>query len=615
MHVKLPALTFLFLLTSATLQLKASAASDSKSSSSGKTYSLPIADKSGLEHQINAAKGEADKIKYLGELAEYYVEWEGDYHIADSLLSAGIEIAELSYNNSLLLDAYANYLLVIDDYSYSQKVKSVIGKLSALSSQLREPITVWKCKIALANGNKLIFNMEAARDYAYQALTAAIQIKDADIITSSHLAVGVIQQNMNNNVEAIRNYLDALTIAEAEQDAVLRMKCFDNLSNFYNLIKAYDKAIQYKLKELEIVENASNLDSGRIMNLKFDLEIISYNNRTVNEKQLYKILDFAIKHKMDNLRRDCLVTLRSHLIKQNDFGQLYTLFHETFPTELDYLRVNDTTMYYRLNALFKEHDTQIDSASMYFEMAAKRINQSNDRLRKSSFYMRYGDFFERNGFHDEAIKEYRSAYLLASSISYYEFMLEASHKLEQIHLEKQDFANAYKYGNINRNINDSLINMVQKEELMLIEIENEEVLREQRVEQQKDETRRRNNLQYTAITIIIATTFLLLLVMGGIKVSRGLIHSVAFLCFIFFFEFLILLFDTWIHHLTHGEPWKILVIKIVLMCGLVPFHHMVEKNMIIYLTDDKPTWLQRFFERLKKKKPIDIIPDEITPVE
>ena len=56
MHVKLPALAFLFLLTSATLQLKASAASDSKSSSSGKTYSLPIADKSGLEHQIIAAK-------------------------------------------------------------------------------------------------------------------------------------------------------------------------------------------------------------------------------------------------------------------------------------------------------------------------------------------------------------------------------------------------------------------------------------------------------------------------------------------------------------------------------------------------------------------------------
>jgi hypothetical protein len=225
--------------------------------------------------------------------------------------------------------------------------------------------------------------------------------------------------------------------------------------------------------------------------------------------------------------------------------------------------------------------------------------------------LRYGDFFERNGFHDDAIKQYRSAYLLASSMPYYEFMLEASEKLEKIHLLTGDFANAYKYANINRNITDSLRNLTQKEELMLIEIENEEVLREQRIEQGKDATRRRNNIQYTAITIIIATVFLLLLVMGGIKVSRTLIHSVAFLCFIFFFEFLILLFDTWIHHLTHGEPWKILALKIVLMSGLVPFHHMVEKNMIRYLTDDKETWLKKIFTKRKKKIPAPTVEQNV----
>jgi len=611
MNVRLSLLAFFVLFIFNVLQLSASADSDSKKSSTYKSYSLPEIDKSTLADQIKQSNNEADVITLLSELAEYYVEWEGDYYVADSLLNEGIDIAEVSYNNALLLEAYANYLLVMNDYGYSNNVKTILGKLTSISGQLMEPKAVWKCKIALASGNKLIFNMEVARDYAYQALTTAIQMKDPAITTKTHLAVGLIQQSMNNNVEAIRNYLNALTIAEAEQDVLLRMQCYDNLSNFYNLIKAYDKAIQYKLKELEIAENASNVDSTRIMELKFDLEIISYNNRAINEKQLYKILDFAIKHKNDNLRRDCLVTFRSHLIKQNDFEQLFALFHEAYPSELEYLRVNDTTTYYRLNALFSEHDNQIDSAKMYFEMAALRINKINDRLRKSSFYMRYGDFFERNGFHDEAVKQYRSAYLLASSLPYYEFMLEASDKLEKIHLIKEDFANAYKYANINRNITDSLRNLTQKEELMLIEIENEELLRDQRVEQERDATRRRNNIQYTAITVIIATAFLLLLVMGGIKVSRTLIHSVAFLCFIFFFEFLILLFDTWIHHLTHGEPWKILAIKIILMCGLVPFHHMVEKNMIRYLTDDKETLLQKVFTKMKKKPPVPAIDDSV----
>lgn len=190
---------------------------------------------------------------------------------------------------------------------------------------------------------------------------------------------------------------------------------------------------------------------------------------------------------------------------------------------------------------------------------------------------------------------------------YYEFMLEASDKLESIFVGVGDYTNAYKYGNINRNIADSLSNMVKKEELQLLEIENEEVLREQRTVKAEEETRRRNNIQYTAITILIATAFLLLLILGGFNVHASLIRMVGFICFIFFFEFLILLFDTWIHHLTHGEPWKILAIKILLMAGLVPLHHMIEKRVTHYLINNKFNWKQnRWFNF---KKPVQAAPE------
>ncbi len=186
-------------------------------------------------------------------------------------------------------------------------------------------------------------------------------------------------------------------------------------------------------------------------------------------------------------------------------------------------------------------------------------------------------------------------------------MLDATNKLEKNYLSQGDYLNAYKYSQTNRNIADSLSNMVQKEELQLIEIENEEVLREQRLEKSKEETRRRNNIQYTAITIIIASAFLLLLILGGFKVSPTMIQMVGFVCFIFFFEFLILLFDTWIHHLTHGEPWKILGIKILLMCGLLPLHHMVEKRIIHYLINNKMNWREQKFFRSRKIKTEELI--------
>ncbi len=570
-------------------------------------FSLPPVDKTEMLTKLKSAKTDIEKIASYNELAAFYIDWEADAAVADSLLSEGIALAEMSYNNNLLLQAYANYLIVIDDYNYAKKSEAIIEKLNALGGQFSKPEDNWKCKYALAKGYQLIFKMESARDYAYQALTLAIQSKDQATIVETHLTLGDIQQKMNNNVEAIRNYLDALTIAEAEQNVILRMDCYHRLSNFYNLIKAYDKSIQYKLKEIHLSEIDEHPDSIRIMTLKFDLEVIAFNNRTVNEKQLYNILDFAERHHVEKLKKFGMVAFRNHLIKQNDFAQLYKLFNIEFPEELERIKINDTTTYYRLNALFKEYKGESDSAAYYFDKAAQRINTSSDKLRKSSFYLRYGDFFQRHNQPEKAIDQYRSAYLLASSMPYYEFMLEASDKLESIFVEMGDYTNAYKYGNINRNIADSLSSMVKKEELQLLEIENEEVLREQRTVKAEEETRRRNNIQYTAITILIATAFLLLLILGGFNVHASIIRMVGFICFIFFFEFLILLFDTWIHHLTHGEPWKILAIKILLMAGLVPLHHMIEKRVTHYLINNKFNWKQnRWFNF---KKPVQAAPE------
>jgi hypothetical protein len=561
---------------------KATTIDKSEINSPVEKYSLPVVDRQVIEEKFRHTHNNLEIIELLNELAIYVVKWEGDYYAADSILNQGIEMAELSYEPDQLINAYANYLLIIDDYHYSDRVKKIIATLKS-TGQLQEPADIWKCKMALAKGYELTFQMDDAKDLAYQALTIAIQSEDQAMIAKSHLLLGNIHREMNNNIEAIRNFLDALTISENEHDILLRMDCYNELSNFYNLIKAYDKSINYKLKELNLAENAQNPDSVRIMTLKFDLEVIAFNNRTLNEKQLYNILDFANRNQVEKLKRYSLIAFRNHLIKQNDLAQLYHLYHDEFPDELLYLKENDTTNYYRMQAFFHEYSEQYDSARIYYDLAAERISRSTDKLRKVSFYLRYGDFLMRRDNFVEATDRYLFSYDLSASIPYYEFMLEATEKLEKIYVQQNDFANAYKYMSINRNITDSLQNMNQKEQLQLMELENEETMREQRMEQARDELRRRNNIQYTAITIIIASAFILLVLLGGLNVSPTIIRMVGFLCFILFFEFLILLFDTWIHHLTHGEPWKILGIKILLMCGLLPLHHIIEKRVTHFL--------------------------------
>ncbi|MEI2748753.1 MAG: hypothetical protein V9E88_08355 [Ferruginibacter sp.] len=85
------------------------------------------------------------------------------------------------------------------------------------------------------------------------------------------------------------------------------------------------------------------------------------------------------------------------------------------------------------------------------------------------------------------------------------------------------------------------------------------------------------------------------------KISKGTIKTIGFFAFIFLFEFIILLADNQIHHWTHGEPWKIILIKIGLIAILLPLHHWLEEKVIHHLTN-KDLLSNSKFRLLKRNK-------------
>jgi hypothetical protein len=86
----------------------------------------------------------------------------------------------------------------------------------------------------------------------------------------------------------------------------------------------------------------------------------------------------------------------------------------------------------------------------------------------------------------------------------------------------------------------------------------------------------------------------------------------GFISFILLFEFIILLADQKIHHATHGEPWKILALKIVLIGIMMPLHHWTEHKVIHYLIHKKVVTfnnnaIRRFFSSLfTRTKPPEV---------
>lgn len=72
-----------------------------------------------------------------------------------------------------------------------------------------------------------------------------------------------------------------------------------------------------------------------------------------------------------------------------------------------------------------------------------------------------------------------------------------------------------------------------------------------------------------------------------------------------FFEFLMMLIDGWLHAFTHGEPWKILLFKVVLLTFLVPVHHWIEKYIVNLLLQDH---LRNFVKKhgFNKKREMEV---------
>jgi hypothetical protein len=140
---------------------------------------------------------------------------------------------------------------------------------------------------------------------------------------------------------------------------------------------------------------------------------------------------------------------------------------------------------------------------------------------------------------------------------------------------------------MNKVLSDSLNNISKKDQLLIMEIDHETRQRDIVAEQQKQSTIRRHYLQYSAITVGILTVFVILIMLGSFKVPEWIVKTTGFFSFIFLFEFIILLADQQIHELTHGEPWKVLLIKIGLIAILLPLHHSIEKKVITYLLNHR----------------------------
>ena len=217
---------------------------------------------------------------------------------ADEYGKSLIKMAEESRDRKLMFKAYLSNGIrcayFVTQKTYSLKAIAFFNKALDLARQNRMEDEVGASQLYLAGIYLIIPDKEKALSYATQAFSLITTLDNDSLQAEAHNTYGQVYMARNENILALRNFLNALRIAEEIKNSSLIRNCYINLSSFYSDIEDYDKAIDY------MTEAYKKLDNIKEKNVPYQKVI--YTNSIGNLFSSKKNYDIAISYFEKSIR-------------------------------------------------------------------------------------------------------------------------------------------------------------------------------------------------------------------------------------------------------------------------------------------------------------------------
>jgi hypothetical protein len=383
----------------------------------------------------------------------------------------------------------------------------------------------------------------------------------------------------DDNYTAFKKYMLALNMSEVANQKMLTLTLHERLGNFYKKIGQVEKAKDYYINGLKLAKEIN--DSSLTLTIYSSLI-----NLYAGEKEFAMAREYLkILYKKGEKNEQFLqyaIGAESGIIAKEDINKLPEFMKKNPMLLTEYAKYNMFFEMHRLKGLIFSVEKKFDSAFYYLTLAKKEFNPKdiNSLARWNETYAYYLEKKENYG---EAATYVEQNVLLAKQIQSLTNEKECYENLDSLYIKGGDKTKEISNKSLLYTIKDSLDRQQKAYDLLGVEVDIENKRTERNKILKKEKELQRNNLQYMGILAAIIALFIALAAMGKFKVKPWLIRSLGFLSFILLFEFIILLIDGKLHDLTHGEPLPILLVKIVLIAMLLPFHHWLEHKVIHYL--------------------------------
>lgn len=558
-----------------------------------------------LLQKYQGAKTDSEKVYTLCPLIDYHYGFNYEYK-ADSLRELQLMAAEESRSQSLMLKAlFQVYNNSISGNSSNHRFNR---EMAFANHALEYARSIGRNDyVALAYSNiAAVYRNSGQPDLALKnadiAFTTAISAGKDSVKVVTALELGDVFMQKKDMLMAFRKFSNAYDIANSLRNNNLLSSVYYRFSELYKRLKSNEQAKEYILKSIEL-----NTKAGNTKGLIKDYIIIGKIVDFIPAKsylQRAALLEESVKDPVLKLQIDETL-FNQYMI--NDNSENTFSFLQSHPDIKQALNGPGEHNYEWVIGEIFLYSNVYDSAYIHFKKAEPAYDASYNVSGRINFLSELADCCKGLKLYKEAIKYYTITLDLAG------ITLNAMAKgncldaLQELYFETGDFQKAYTYAHHYNTYQDSVNKMNKEKDLVLMEIDNENKRIQKENELAQKALERRHDAQYMLITLIVAAAFILLVFLGLFTVSTTTIKVLGFFSFIFFFELITLLLDTWIHDKTHGEPWKIWLIKISILSIMFPLHHWLEHKIIHYLISRKLIRVgnffspPKFFKRFKKE--------------
>jgi tetratricopeptide (TPR) repeat protein len=507
----------------------------------------------------------------------------------DSLLNNMISDAETSRDRGLMCMAY-NYLSEAYISYPNKKGNAEQSKVyTDRCMQIANEAGLEKYKTAAFIQYSKYYNWHSqnqkALDYNNQALALATMLGDDSLLAEAYAAIADTWDNLSNKLSQFQALLSFRDFAEKSTSHLLILQSYDRLAIFYRNLGEYEKAKDLYTMMMDKGRAwgywAKVIDGMRGMGKVFVLQ----GNEKLGLPYGTKALALADSIKMPIYKITVYIDLLNYYLNSNDPGQGLAYIKST-PVIMDF--INKLGIQYeidKVNAYVLYTNKKYDSALYLMQRAAPDYYTKTAFQNKYNFTVLWSRMLNAAGRHTDELQKLLLAKGFADTAASLDAQEDICGMLYEYYDTAGNYKEAIKYYRQMHVYKDSLESLGKQKDLLTVEIGNTNRRMERQKAEEEDALRVRNNLQYMGITAAIATVFIFLVLLGVFRMSESVIKALGFFAFIFLFEFIILLLDYQIHELTHGEPWKVLAIKIVIIGILLPLHHKMEERVTHYLTN------------------------------